>query len=386
MNMSIKKKIAVVVLSRANYGRIKYVMKAIEEHPDLELQLILGASALIYRYGKVASIIKEDGFLPTRSISFLVEGETLSTQAKTTGMGTIELATAFEDLKPDAVITVADRHETMATAIAASYQNIPLIHIQGGEISGNIDNKIRHAITQLSDFHFPATEQSKQRIISMGISPTNVYNFGCPAMDVLNHSDLSISNKVMKKYGGTGLIDWNNPYILVVQHPVTTSYGSGYEQILSVLKALKKIKKLQKVVLWPNSDAGSNDISKGIREFRENLSNNSFSYFRNFSPEDYARVLANSACLVGNSSSFIREGAYLGVPAIIVGDRQKDREYGKNASFVSFDNFSDEKIFNKVSSHLNIKKFSHDNLFGSGNSGKKIANKIYQILFSGKGV
>ncbi len=155
-----KRKICVVVASRANYGRVKYVLKAIEKHPDLELQLVVGASVLLDRFGNAIRVIERDGFVPVRKVYYVVEGENLEAQAKSTGLGIIELSTVFEDLQPDVVITVADRYETMATAIAASYLNIPLGHIQGGEITGNIDELVRHAITKLSHYHFPSTEKS----------------------------------------------------------------------------------------------------------------------------------------------------------------------------------------------------------------------------------
>ena len=333
-----KRKVCVVVASRANYGRVKSLMRAIKLHPNLELQLIVGASVMLYRFGKAIDVIREDGFEPDRTIYYVVEGETLSTQAKTTGLGMIELATALEDMQPDMVVTVADRFETMSTAIAVSYLNIPLVHIQGGEISGNIDEKVRHAITKLSDIHFPSTEQSRERLIKMGEMPEYIFNYGCPGMDTLVSNDLGISNEIMKKYGGVGrLVDWGKPFLLMVQHPVTTSYGEGLRQVNETLNALKSISDIQKIVLWPNVDAGTDEISKGLREFREQNKDLPFHFFRNFSPEDYARVLNNAHCVVGNSSSFIREGSFLGVPAVIVGDRQEGREHGNNIVFSDYD-------------------------------------------------
>ena len=310
--MTIKRKVCVVVASRANYGRVKYLMMAIKKHKNLELQVIVGASVMLYRFGKAVDIIKNDGFIPDRTIYYVVEGETLVTQAKSTGLGIVEMATALDDLKPNMVVTVADRFETMATAISASYLNIPLVHVQGGEISGNIDEKVRHAITKLADIHFPATENSKDRLIKMGEMPEFIFNFGCPGMDTLKRNDLSISNKIMRNYGGVGkTIDWEKPYILVIQHPVTTSYGEGFSQINETLNAMLELNNYHKVVLWPNIDAGTDEISKGLRMFRENNKNAPFHFFRNFSPEDYAKVLKNASCVVGNSSSFIREGSFL---------------------------------------------------------------------------
>jgi UDP-hydrolysing UDP-N-acetyl-D-glucosamine 2-epimerase len=275
------------------------------------------------------------------------------------------------------VITVADRFETIATAIAATYLNIPLVHLQGGEISGNIDERVRHSTTKLADLHFPATENSKARIIKMGENPKMIFNYGCPAMDVLVENDLSIDNQIMSGYGGTGkAMDWTEPYMLVLQHPVTTSYGEGLQQIKESLNAVVKYQEIQKVVIWPNIDAGTDDVSKGIRMFREKNRKEPIHYFRNFSPEDYARVLNNAVCAIGNSSSFIREGAFLGTPAVIVGDRQEGREHADNILFSGYDRC---KITEKIGEQLKHGRFKPDHIFGSGNSGKKIADKLANV-------
>ncbi len=374
-----KKKICVVVASRANYGRVKYLMKAIKKHPHLKLQLIVGASTLLERFGKAVNIIKQDGFTPDRSIHYVVEGENLATQAKSTGLGIVELSTAFQDLNPDMVVTVADRFETMATAIASSYLNIPLIHLQGGEISGNIDDRVRHAITKLADYHFVATEKSKTRVINMGESEERVFNHGCPAMDILANEDLSIDQKIMTTSStGVGVpIDWTQPYILMIQHPVTTSFGNGLSQISETLHALKSYTHIQKIILWPNADAGSDGIAKGIRQFRENNNRDiNFHFVKNFSPENYARVLNNAKCAVGNSSSFLREGAFLGVPAVIVGDRQKNREHASN---ILFSDYKADMIIKKIAKQLEIGRYDSDKKFGHGQAGQKIAATLSEI-------
>lgn len=373
------KKICVVVASRANYGRVKYLMKAIQAHPDLQLQLIVGASTLLERYGNAIEVIKADGFIPMRSIHYVVEGETLLTQAKSTGLGIVELSSAFNDLKPDMVVTVADRFETMATAIASTYLNITLVHLQGGEVSGNIDDRVRHAISKLADIHFVASELSAQRLISMGENARFVFNYGCPAMDVLANEDLSISDELMQPYLGVGSpIDWSKPYILMVQHPVTTSYGQGFEQVSQTLQALKSIPDIQKIVMWPNVDAGSDDVSKGIRHFREFNMELPIYYYKNFSPENYARVLNNAACCVGNSSSFIREAAYLGVPSVIVGDRQFGREHGKNVVFAQYEH---TQIAGQIRSQITHGRYESERIFGIGDAGLRIAQELATLDF-----
>lgn len=368
-----------MVASRANYGRVKSLMKAIKEHPQLELIVIVGASTLLYRFGNVVDIIRKDGFELARKIFYVVEGDTLSTQAKSTGLGIVELSTAFENLKPDVVVTVADRFETIATAIAATFLNIPLAHLQGGEISGNIDERVRHSTTKLADIHFPATELSKDRIIKMGEDSDVIFNFGCPSIDILTKEDLHINNEIMRHYGGVGpSINWEKPYILMMQHSVTTSYGHGLKQITETLHSLKKVKDIQKIVIWPNIDAGTDDVSKGIRIFRERNREEPIHYFRNFSPEDYARVLNNAACTVGNSSSFIRECSFLGVPAVIVGDRQEGREHGKNVVFAQYKR---EDIYEKLTKQISCGRYKPEKIFGDGTAGVRIADKLAEVEF-----
>lgn len=374
MILNSKIKVCVVVASRANYGRVKYVLKALQNSDVIELQLIVGASTLLDRYGKAINIIRKDGFEPNKSVYYNVEGETLLTQAKSTGMGIIELSSAISELNPDFVISVADRFETMATAISTTYLNIPLIHLQGGEVSGNIDDRVRHAITKLADFHFVATEGSRDRLIKMGELPESVFNYGCPAMDVILNSDTSINNEIMKGYGGVGQhVDWTKPYILMIQHPVTTSYGDGFSQVSETLNSLLKFKDYQKIVLWPNADAGGEDVAKGIRVFREKNLNEKFHFYKNFSAEDFIRVLNNASCSVGNSSSFLREGAFLGAPCVSIGDRQFQREHANN---VVFSSYSEENITLKIEEQLKHGKYPQNNMFGNGNAGELIAKQI----------
>lgn len=373
MMLEQKRKVCVVVASRANYGRIKSVLKAIQDHPDLELQLIVGASALLYRFGNVIDVIRDDGFEVNARVYSIVEGENLTTMAKSTGLGIIELATLFENLSPDIVLTVADRFETMATAIAASYMNIPVAHTQGGEVTGSIDESVRHAITKLSHIHFVATNESRERVIKMGEDPERVFNTGCPSIDAIADIDLSMTSDFFDAYGGVGKhIDSSKPYIVVLQHPVTTEFGSGLNQINETLDAVKQLG-MQTVWLWPNVDAGSDDISKGLRMFREQHRDLPLHFFRNFSVEDYARLINNCACLIGNSSSGIREGAFLGVPVVNIGSRQNSRERGDNVVDVPY--FRNH-IHDAAIHQIRHGRYMSQPLFGRGDSGQTIAKLL----------
>lgn len=376
MKSSSRRRVCVVVNSRANYGRIKSAMQAIKHHPQLELQIVTGASALLFRFGRVVDVLRADGFEPDATVYSIVEGENPTTMAKSTGLAIIELATIFENLKPDFVLTVADRFETIGTAIAASYMNIPLVHTQGGELSGSIDESVRHAITKLSNIHFPATEQAGRVVRSLGEDPDTIFVTGCPAIDLVANLDLSLAEDTFQRYLGTGRpVDRTKPYLVVLQHPVTTEYGKGFEQIDQTLQAITKIG-AQAVWLWPNVDAGSDDISKRLRMFSNANPNASIAFYRNFSPEDYARLINNSACIVGNSSSGIRECAFLGVPAVNIGTRQNNREHGPNVVHVPY---SADAIERAVRKQLDAGRYPSSDLFGRGDAGEKMAEILAGI-------
>ena len=367
------RKICVIVNSRANYGRIKSVLSAIEAHHDTELCLVVGASALLYRFGNVQEVIKHDGFDISSTVYSIVEGENPTTMAKSTGMGIIELATQFENLKPDIVVTVADRFETLATAVAACYMNIPVAHTQGGEVTGSIDESVRHAVTKLSHIHFPATKLAADYLVRMGEDPSTIHNTGCPSIDILNQIDLSLPENIFTSYKGVGVgIDAKKPYVVVLQHPVTTEYGEGFNQINETLAAIQNLN-MQAVWLWPNIDAGSDDVSKGLRTYREKTESNKIHFYRNFAVEDYAKIINNAGCVIGNSSSAIREGAFLGIPAVNIGTRQSGREHGPNIIHTSYDH---EEIYKAVKHQLTHDRYPSSNIFGDGNAGKRIVDVL----------
>ena len=232
-------RICIFIGSRANYSSIKSVMKAVKNNPNMKLQLVVGASALLNRFGKVKELIKQDGFNIDFSFHNIVEGENPTTMAKSTGLGIIEMAMALDKLKPKFVIIVGDRFEMMSIAIAAAYMNIRLVHTMGGEVTGTIDESIRHAITKFSHIHFPANDDAKNRIIKMGEYENYVFNVGCPRIDLVaeelkndSYEYLLEKNNLFKKYKGVGsYLDLKKPFLLVSQHPVTTEFGNGEMQI-----------------------------------------------------------------------------------------------------------------------------------------------------------
>jgi UDP-hydrolysing UDP-N-acetyl-D-glucosamine 2-epimerase len=373
-----KRKIAVVITARPSYSRVKTALQAIKNHPGLELQLIVAASALLERYGSAVNYIEKDGFEIAAKVFNVLEGENLTAAAKTTGIGILELSTVFDNLKPDMVVTIADRFETMATAISATYMNIPLVHIQGGEVTGNIDEKVRHSITKLADYHFVASQDAYERVIKLGEEPSTVFNTGCPSIDladkVKQHPNMDFDP--YEKYGGVGASpDLSNGYVVVMQHPVTNEYKDSRKHINETLYAIKDIG-FPVLWFWPNVDAGADGTSAGIRTFREKNKTSHIHFFKNMEGEDFLKLLYNSKCLVGNSSVGIRECAYLGVPVVNIGSRQNKRARGTNVLDVAYER---ESIAKAIQHFIHNGRPEPSYVYGGGDAGMKMAELLVQI-------
>lgn len=368
-----KRKICVVVTARPSYSRIRTALHALKFHPQIELQLVAAASALLDQYGGAVKSMEQDGFEIASKVYMVVEGENLTTMAKTTGLGLLELATAFDNLKPDMVVTIADRYETIATAIAAAYMNIPLAHVQGGEVTGTIDEKVRHAVTKLADIHLVSTKKAAENVIRMGESPESVFITGCPSIDIAANilKSPSLNFDPFSKYKGVGsMFDLKDDYLVVMQHPVTTEYSQARSQIMETLHAVSEIG-LPTFWFWPNVDAGSDGTSKGIRVFRETENPTNIHFFKNMEPEDFLRLIYNSRCLIGNSSVGVREASFLGIPTVNIGTREAGRERGRNIIDIGHDK---EEIKSAIRTHMANVRYPSDPLYGDGEAGERIAD------------
>lgn len=365
------RKICVVVTARASYCRIKTVLAEIRKHPGLKLQLVIAASALLEKYGSVLDSIEQDGFAVTAKISNVLDAENYTATAKTTALGIIELASLFENIKPDVVVSIGDRFETMSAAIAASYMNIPLAHIQGGEVTGNIDEKVRHAVTKLADIHFVATEKAKIRVIQLGENPQTVFNTGCPSIDLAQKA-ATVSNYCMSGECENAKQDFNEKYLVVLQHSVTTELQSASKQIQETLNAIKQ---LNMPAYWfcPNADPGSQEITRAIQKFDEENLNHSIRYVKNFEPLHFLKLIKDSSCLIGNSSTGIREASFLGIPVVNIGNRQTGRERSHN---VTDTDFECEKIVHAINKQLLHGLYPSESIYGIGDAGKKIAELL----------
>jgi len=370
------KKICVVITARSSYARVKSVLRELKKRQDVELFLLTAGSLLLSKYGNALQDIEKDGFLVNEKVHMGLENGDTVAMAKATAVGIIDFVTIFNNHTPDIVVSIADRFETISTAIAASYLNIPLAHIQGGEISGSIDGKVRHAVTKFSSLHFVANNLAAKRIRLMGEPDESIFVTGCPSIDlakeIIEHPRHLTNEYFYSQYKGVGdMVDIDKPFVILLQHPVTTEWEEAYSQMNETLMAVYD-KKIPAIVFWPNADAGTDMLSKAIRTFREKYNPKGFYFLKHIPAEDFLTLLLKSRCVAGNSSVAIREGSFLGIPAVNIGTRQEGRERCTNVIDVQY---SKNEIMKGLDYQLNRNHlYPSETLYGDGTAGAKIAS------------
>lgn len=321
-----RQKICVVLVDRANYGRMKPVMECLRDDSRFDMTLICAGAMLLERFGKAVDVVRADGFTVHHTIYTEVEGSTPTTMVASMGLALSQFSSIFAAQHAEFVLLIGDRYQAMAAAIAAVYQNKCLIHIQGGEVSGSIDESTRHAITKLAHYHFPATDRAGRFIVQMGERAETVFPLGCPVADVIAKVADTVPASLSLKSGVGKPLDFSADYVLALFHPVTTEYQSAAKEMQNLLEALADLAK-PTVMVWPNIDAGSDHSSKAIRQFREQHQDTfPLHIYKNLELEVFIPLLKSARCLIGNSSSFIRDASFFGTPVVLVGNRQTGRE------------------------------------------------------------
>ena len=351
-------------------------MRAIVSHPQLELQVLAAGTMVLERFHQPVQVIRQDGFHVDGEVYIELEGSTPVTMAKSVGFGVVEFASEFQRLKPDLILLIGDRYEALAAVLAAAYMNICIAHIQGGEVSGSIDESTRHAITKFAHFHFPSTRRSAEYLIRMGENPDTILAVGCPSSDIAQHLDRTLSSEIANSGGSGTWIDVTKPFLLVIFHPTTTEYGNERQQMEEILKALN-ILKTQTLLLWPNIDAGADHISKAIRVFRDGTKQKWLRTLTNLSPENYLKVLSNASCAIGNSSSFVRDASYFGTPVVLAGARQDGREIDGHVTPVTL---AAANIVTAVRSQLAHGRYLPSTLYGDGHVSERIAEAVARLV------
>lgn len=371
-----KRKVCFVITSKIHYARNKRVLEALRSHPDIELQIVIGGSALLEKFGNVEPDLLADGFTVDAKFLMAIEGGNTVAMAKSAGIGLLELPSIFERLSPDVVIVRGDRYEVLSVAVAAAYMNIPIAHIEGGDVTGTIDESVRHAVTKLSHIHFATNEDSADRIKRMGEPADYVFNVGSPELELVAENNFEIDQEMIDHLGVGSAVDIDKPFAMVLQHAVTSEYGESRQQIEETLHALHELR-LPTVWFWPNVDAGSDDISKGIRTFREKYKPEHIHFLTyRLNSDQFYGLLKRSCCLIGNSSSGLKEAGLLGVPVVNIGTRQNGRYVGPNVVNVPYDRVA---IKEAVASQSKVGKYEADHFLYKSDTSQKISDIVSRI-------
>jgi UDP-hydrolysing UDP-N-acetyl-D-glucosamine 2-epimerase len=330
---------------------------------------------VLQRFDQPVRVVEKDGFQIDDFVYMELEGSTPATMAKSVGFGIVEFASTFQRLRPDIVLIIGDRYEALAAAVAAAYMNTCIVHVQGGEVSGSIDESARHAISKLAHYHFPSTKRSADYLFRMGEDPATILGVGCPSGDLARELRGELTSEVVNQKGSGAWIDVDQPFLLSVFHPTTTEYGDEVRQIQELITALDEIA-MPTIMLWPNIDAGADQISKAIRVFRAEQKPSWLRTITNFDPEDYLRALARTSCAVGNSSSFVRDAGFFGTPVVLVGNRQEGREMDRNV--VGALPIASE-ISAAIRRQLIHQRYRPSSLYGDGYVAERIAESLCKL-------
>jgi UDP-hydrolysing UDP-N-acetyl-D-glucosamine 2-epimerase len=365
------KKVLVLLTNRANWGRLKPVMQAIRNHPDLQLQVACTGSMLLDRFKHVAHEVRADGFTVDMEFLCELEGSTPYAQAASACLAGYNFATTLYQLDPDCLLVIGDRYETGACCYAAHQMNIPICHLQGGEVSGTRDDGTRNMITQLATWHVPATRMAARQIATstciglfgkvMCDLPHNApfLAIGCPSSD--------LAAKIRPRFPIGDILACYHPN---TDHPETARNEA--EQFCEAIQTLAVDGK-RVVLLWPNIDAGSGDIVKEMRW----INHPRIELHKNFPPDEFMQRLADCAVAVGNSSSFCRDSSFFGTPVVLAGDRQQGREHASNVMEAKC---RATDILAAVDAQLLHGRYEPSTLYGDGKVSERIAEGLARVL------
>ena len=371
INLQEKRKIFIVIERRADYSRYRPILQKMKEDPFFDIYLVVTGICLLDIHGKDVNYIKDDGFKINALLKMFnadrpdTGGEMVRSMARVMSL----LVDELEKAQPDIVLSGFDIGANMAVTIAAAHMNIPVAHIQGGEVTGSIDESIRHAMSKFAHIHFPATELSKQRLIRMGEDSDNIYVVGCPSIDVILETPM-LNIQTLEEYFR---LNFSKPTLLMIQHPVTTEVEDSFQQIKETVDAISEVG-IQTVALLPNNDAGYSKIIDYIKE-------SGIRWYPSLPTGIFINLYRNVNALIGNSSSGIHETPTMKIPAINIGNRQQGRERVKNVIDVCHEKNAIIRAINKVLLDKDfLKKVKMiENPYGKGESAKKIVDILKTV-------
>ena len=368
------RKILFVTERRADYSRFKPIIDKIQEDPELDYDLVVTGIHLLEKYGKTVDFIEKDGIKISSVIPMFDEDheDSGSAMARATGRFLERITHELERLQPDIVLAGFDIGANFAVGVAAAHMNIPVGHVQGGEVSGSIDESLRHALSKFAHFHFPANDDAAQRLARMGENPKYIFTVGCPSLDALLNAP-EIKKEKLEELTGLNL---SEKFLIIIQHTVTTEAEEVPEHIKATLNAVKAVG-IPALLLYPNNDAGADAIITAIE-------GTNIRRTRTLSIEEYGNLLRHASALVGNSSSGIHETASFKVPTVNIGDRQAGRLRPENVIDVSNNEGEIRKGIEKALYNEafleNVKNCK--NLYGDGKSSEKIVKILKEIPLS----
>lgn len=364
-------------MNRIHYARQKHLLDLLNKNPKIELQLVVGGSVLLEKYGeRFLSAIQDAGFIVNETLFNVIEGGNHVTMAKTAGLTALEFSNSLHKLNPDIVLIRGDRFEQLAAAMVAAYLNKTIAHIEGGDVTGTIDESVRHAITKLAHIHFVTNEAARRRVIQMGENPRLVFNVGSPDVEFAALVDKKLDGRAVNQTGTGPKIDLKRSFLMVMQHPVTTE-KTNRRNVEATLKAIDDLN-MPTVWFWPNSDAGTGEMAKVMRIYREQgkLKNNKVRFVTDILPEHFVALLRSARVLVGNSSAGIKECSYFGIPVVNIGTRQQNRLRGENVLDVGHNTLAIKKAIQKQLAHG---PYVQSSLYRKPNTSKKIMEVLSKI-------
>ena len=381
-----KRIIGIFTGNRAEYGLQFPVLKAINEHPNLDYRLIVSGAHLDKNFGQTLDEIKSDGFVVHKEVLIEMDTQNLESNVNAIGSGILSIGKALSKIKPDIMVVYADRFEGLAAVVASTQMNIPTAHIEGGDLTegGALDDSVRHAMTKLCHLHFTTNIQASNRVLGMGEEDWRVHTVGFPAIDLISEGNFASEEEVIKSLD----IDLNKPIVLFTQHSVTTEFESAAWQVEKSILALKKLAKnnIQIIITYPNNDAGGLSIIKKLTEL-DNQKLNGIQVQRSLGRYLYHGVIAlarnhnNKVVCVGNSSSGIKETPVFGCPTVNIGSRQLGRLKGENVIDADYKTKSIYDAVMKSIEDNDFRKvcFETHNPYYLGDAGKKIANILATV-------
>jgi UDP-hydrolysing UDP-N-acetyl-D-glucosamine 2-epimerase len=369
-----KRKICFPITSRAYYGRSQLLIKKLHAHPGIDLKLMLGGSILLDKYSRhIADDIAAGGFEIESSLFNVIEGGNHVAMAKTACLTALEFTNSLYTASPDLVVICGDRFEQLAIAMSAAYLNITIAHIEGGDVTGSIDESVRHAITKLAHIHFVTNHDAHRRVLAMGEDPAYVFDTGSLDVELAAHVSTTITNEHVNAIGVGHDIDIEQPFLMVVQHPVTTEKDNR-AHLETTLKAVASFE-MPTIWFWPNPDAGTGEMADSLRHMREKHPELTahMRFITNVPANDFVALLAHASCLIGNSSAGIKECSFLGTPVVNIGARQQGRLAGEHVTHVGYDA---AEIGAAIATELAHGRYEPSHIYYKDNASDTIANLL----------